>query len=104
MADRIKWDVDKMAQIHKEIADKLNELEQNRSFLADIDKIAEQAWQGTASGVYNLKLDMDMRIYDLMLKELRELNDDLGKAVNNCYRQCEEELRREMVSLGNYIR
>lgn len=104
MADAIRWNVDEMAQIQKKIADKLNELEQNRNFLANIDKTAEQAWQGTASGAYNLKLDMDMRIYDLMLKELRELNDDLGKIVNNCYSRCEEEIRRELVSLGKYVR
>lgn len=104
MADAIRWNVDEMSRIHSDIADKLSELESSRTILANIDKITEYAWKGSAAGVYNMKLDMDMRIYDLMLKELRELNDDLGRIVTNCYGRCEEEIRNELVSLEKNMR
>ncbi len=103
VSNHIKWDTDRIMSHARSINTKKDNLEQQRNFLSNINDTVQNAWQGIAGAKFDERMDVDIDNFNIIIKDLTSLINDLNKAADNCYRTYEEKIISEIHSLRGKI-
>lgn len=103
MAVDTKWDTYELTLLFRKLKDQKDIIEDNKKFLININNEAEKAWQGYAGRTFGQRLDIDVENFEIFLKDLNSLVDDMAKVIDDCYEKCETEVEGIVHSLKNSI-
>ena len=99
----IKWNTENMVSYLVNFDDDVNNLNEQKKVLEELNKTIAEAWQGINGMSYDLMLDISIDNLGTIITELSALNQDLGRVIDDCYKPCEEEIRTLVNSLSGKV-
>lgn len=103
MADAVKWNTEELRELSQTLKNNNIILEEKREFLQNLNGRIEAAWQGYAGKTFDERMDIDIQNTEILIKGINELINDLNSVIENCYEECENDVRREISLLKNKV-
>lgn len=99
----VKWNTESMVSYLVNFDDDVNNLNEQKKVLEELNKTIAEAWQGINGLSYDLMMDMTIDNLGNIINELSALNQDLKSVIDDCYKSCEEEISMLVNSLSGKV-
>lgn len=99
----VKWNTESMVSYLVNFDDDVNNLNEQKKVLEELNKTIAEAWQGINGLSYDLMLGISIDNLDKIINELSTLNQDLKRVIDECYKPCEEEISTLVNSLSSKV-
>lgn len=96
MAKDLKWDISRMTQLARMLAQARDVIEKNKDFLVSINTEVEHAWQGYTGRAFGQHMEIDVENLEKVITGINDFISDLEKVTSSCYEACETDIQAEI--------
>ncbi len=89
---KYRWDVERMEGMLRQLEVEYEEILSGRDFLETLTDEVQRDWDSVAGEQYRENLEIDMREYEAVLKQLKRHSDHLDRIIHDCYQECEKKV------------
>ena len=98
-----KWDRENLEAGRRRLLAEKENLEENKSAVENLGTEIRRRWQSVSAEIYLDRLEVDVENLNYMIEAIGELSGLLEKVINNAYKNCEEEVNKELRRLRGSI-
>ncbi len=103
MAEKYLWDVEELTALSTKFKSQLEVLQDNKSFLSEVDENVKQCWSSISAETFYTKMDFDIETFEKVISFLEKQISCLDNVISYCYQECETQVESKLNDLLNNI-